>query len=122
MVTLLTLTVSCQSQEGAVKKLDAQAFDEKIKQTNAYNLVDIRTPDEYSQGHLAKAVMIDFYSNDFKAQLAKLDKSKPLFYYCASGGRSGKTVPILQELGFIEVYELKVGSNGWRAANKSFVK
>jgi rhodanese-related sulfurtransferase len=122
MVSLMTLTVSCQSQEGAAKKLDAQAFDEKIKQTNAYNLIDIRTPEEYTQGHLAKAVMIDFYSSDFKSELAKLDKTKPLFYYCAAGNRSGKTVPILQELGFKEVYELKVGFNGWRAANKPFVK
>lgn len=120
--TLIIATFSCQSQDGAIKQLDAQTFAQKLKQTNAYNLVDIRTADEYKQGHLEKAIIIDYYSNDFKNQLDKLDKSKPLFYYCASGGRSGRTIPILRELGFKEVYELKVGFNGWRNANKPFVK
>ncbi len=122
VVTLMVMTLSCQSQHNAVKQLEAEAFEQKLKQTNAYNLIDIRTPDEYRQGHLEHAVTIDYYSSDFKNQLSKLDKSKPLFYYCASGGRSGKTIPILQELGFKEVYELKVGFNGWRSANKPFVK
>jgi rhodanese-related sulfurtransferase len=121
IITLITVTLSCQSQDGGIKQLDAQAFEQKLKQTQSYNLIDIRTLDEYKQGHVDKAVMIDFYSNDFKNQLAKLDKSKPLFYYCASGNRSGKTVPLLKELGFKEVYELKVGFNGWRSANKPFV-
>jgi rhodanese-related sulfurtransferase len=121
-VTLMMLNLSCQSQHGAVKQLETQAFEQKLKQTNVYNLVDIRTPDEYKQGHLENAVMIDYYSSDFKDQLSKLDKSKPLFYYCASGGRSGKTIPILQELGFKEVYELKTGFKGWSQANKPFVK
>ncbi|GCC51538.1 rhodanese-like domain-containing protein [Chryseotalea sanaruensis] len=122
VLTFTMMNLSCQSQNNAVKQLETEAFAQKLKQTNTYNLVDIRTPDEYKQGHLDKAVMIDYYSSDFKNELNKLDKSKPLFYYCASGGRSGKTIPILQELGFKEVYELKVGFNGWRSANKPFVK
>lgn len=122
VVTLMMITLRCQSQSGAVKQLEAQAFEQKLKQANVYNLIDIRTPDEYKQGHLENAITIDYYSNDFKDQLSKLDKSKPLFYYCASGGRSGRTIPILQELGFKEVYELKVGFNGWRSADKPFVK
>lgn len=120
--TFMVITLSCQSQNNAVKQLEAEAFEQKLKQTNTYNLIDIRTPDEYKQGHLENAIMIDYYSSDFKNELSKLDKSKPLFYYCASGGRSGKTIPILKELGFKEVYELKVGFNGWRNADKSFVK
>lgn len=121
-IGLALSSVSCQSQNGNIKQLDAQAFEQSLKKAKAYNLIDIRTPDEYQQGHLENAEMIDYFSGDFKDKLNALDKNKPLFYYCASGGRSGKTIPILQELGFKEVYELKVGFKGWSQANKPFVK
>lgn len=115
-------TLSCQSQSGVVNQLEESAFEQKLKEIQDHNLIDIRTREEYQQGHLAKAVMIDYHSSDFRNKISKLDKSKPLFYYCGSGVRSGNVIPLLNELGFKEVYELKVGFSGWRSANKPFVK
>ncbi len=123
LFSIFISAASCQSPAGkGLQQLDAAAFEAKLTESKDYTLIDIRTPDEYKQGHLANAIMIDYYTPDFKEQLAKLDKNKPFFYYCASGGRSGKTIPVLQELGFKEVYELKVGFSGWRQANKPFVQ
>ena len=51
-------------------------------------LIDVRTPNEYSSGFIANAENINFKSKNFLSQISKLDKSKPLLLYCSAGGRS----------------------------------
>ena len=76
-------------------------------------LIDVRTPKEYKKGHLKNAVNINYYDNDFLDEMAKLDKSKELYIYCRSGGRSGKAAKKLGEMGFIKVYDLEGGIINW---------
>ncbi|MBX7226000.1 MAG: rhodanese-like domain-containing protein [Chitinophagales bacterium] len=85
-------------------------------------LIDVRTPEEFASGHLQNAVNINFYSSDFKEQLEKLDKTKPVMVYCKSGGRSGKAAIILKELGFTIVYNLADGVEGWKNKQLPVVK
>ena len=49
---------------------------------------------------------MNFNDADFKQQVEKLNKNKPVFVYCAAGGRSGKAAPLLQAAGFKYVYNL----------------
>ena len=79
-------------------------------------ILDVRTPQEFAQGHIAGAIMIDFYSMTFRDDLDALDKDKTYLIYCGSGGRSGKTLDIMEELGFQEVYNLLGGINAWQDA------
>jgi rhodanese-related sulfurtransferase len=72
---------------------------QEVKAGNAY-LVDVRTPEEYNDGHLAYSKNIDFRAADFKARVSKLDRSKPVYLYCRSGNRSGKAADTLQTLNF----------------------
>jgi rhodanese-related sulfurtransferase len=106
----------------SVKKLDPQNFDKKLKESKEAILIDVRTPGEYAQGHLANAVSIDIYASDFKSRVGKLDKTKPVFVYCKAGSRSGSAVNIMEEMGFKEVYDLSGGIIGWQQANKPTVK
>jgi phage shock protein E len=69
-------------------------------------LVDVRTPEEYKSGHLQYAQNIDYKKGDFKTQVEKLDKNKPVYLYCRSGNRSEKSVEILKNLGFVNVYNI----------------
>ncbi|UOR07079.1 rhodanese-like domain-containing protein [Hymenobacter aerilatus] len=66
-------------------------------------LLDVRTPEEYADGHLAGARNIDFKASDFNDRIAQLDKSKTYVLYCASGNRSGKTAKLMAENGFTKV-------------------
>ncbi|MBC6609648.1 rhodanese-like domain-containing protein [Hymenobacter sp. BT507] len=66
-------------------------------------VLDVRTPEEYADGHLAGARNIDFKSSDFDDRIAQLDKSKTYVLYCASGNRSGKTAKLMTEKGFPKV-------------------
>ena len=89
--------------------LAPQEFIAKIKATKDVQLLDVRSPKEWQDGKIASSTCINFFDADFKQQLEKLDKNKPVFIYCASGGRSGKAMPILQEAGFKQVYNLAGG-------------
>ena len=79
-------------------------------------VLDIRTAGEYAAGHLPGAIQIDFYSASFEQELAALDRNVPYLMYCQSGGRSAAALPIMEGLGFREVYEIDSGYGGWVAA------
>jgi len=81
-------------------------------------LIDIRTPKEYSEGHIKGALNIDFYAQDFQARLAGLDKSKTYLIYCRSGNKSSKALSLMQKLGLNNVINLARGINDW--VKKSF--
>lgn len=93
----------------AQNTLSPQDYVAKLKQMPKAQLVDVRTPDEYNNGHLQAAKLINYNGPDFKQQTEKLDKNKPVFVYCAAGGRSAKAAKILTEAGFKEVYNLSGG-------------
>lgn len=78
-------------------------------------LVDVRTPGEFSQGHIEGAANIDVEAAGFKEAVAGLDKNKPVAVYCRKGGRSHTASLILKEMGFRKVYDLKGGYTAWTA-------
>ena len=92
--------------------VDAAKFKSLIESGNGL-LIDVRTPEEYSEGHIDGSVNIDFKSADFEAALDTLDKSAPVYVYCHAGGRSGQTKDLMLEKGFAEVYNLLGGFGEW---------
>lgn len=119
---VLMIAVAFFAQAQTVKRLDPQNFDSKLKESKEPILIDVRTPGEYGQGHLANALSIDIYSNDFKSRVGKLDKSKPVFVYCKAGSRSGSAVDMMSEMGFKEIYDLRGGIMAWQQAKKPIEK
>jgi phage shock protein E len=76
-------------------------------------LVDVRTAEEYHEGYIENAQLIDFYLDNFQGKIQELDKNKPVYLYCKSGNRSGKASKILSDLGFKEIVDLKGGYQAW---------
>jgi rhodanese-related sulfurtransferase len=76
-------------------------------------LIDVRTPGEVDNGAIDGYTNINFSSSSFQSEIEKLDKNEPVLVYCASGGRSGKTMNMMKDMGFKEVYNLNGGYNGW---------
>jgi rhodanese-related sulfurtransferase len=85
-------------------------------------VVDVRTPDEFKDGHLKGAKNIDIMSSDFEAQLSKLDKTQPTLVHCQAGGRSTRALKVFEKLGFTHLIHLDDGYGGWEAAGKPVVK
>lgn len=76
-------------------------------------LVDIRTPEEFSSGHLPGAINIDFYNPLFIQSIQQVAEDKILFIYCRSGNRSGTAVRQLSNLG-LKVEEMRGGILSYR--------
>ena len=110
---------SCSSGQtnGIKTNLSATEFADKIKELPNARLIDVRTPDEFSKGHLANANNYDWNGTEFDNQIATLDKSEPVFVYCLSGGRSSSAANKMRSDGFTQVYEMDGGIMKWRGEN-----
>lgn len=102
---------------GVEINLSATEFAEKLKTLPNAPLIDVRTAEEFSKGHLANALNYDWNGSTFEQQIATLDKSAPVFVYCLSGGRSAAAASKMRSTGFTEVYEMNGGMMKWRGAN-----
>jgi len=111
---------ACNAQPGKVQHLDVEAFDKAIAQGNV-QLVDVRTPGEFASKHIQQAQNIDINGADFDSRMNGLDKNKPVYIYCLSGGRSGRAADWAVANGFKEVYNLSYGINSWMGEKKPVV-
>lgn len=104
---------SCNAQSDKFKSVDAKTFAEVIADTAVVRL-DVRTPEEYAEGHIEGAMNIDVLNDTFESKaLAALPKDKTIALYCRSGRRSKKAAAILSEQGY-NVVELNTGYIGWK--------
>jgi len=91
------------------------SIDEFIKfsKINEVQLVDVRTPKEYANGHILNSKNIDFLDTNFELYIKKLDKKLPIIVYCQSGGRSAKSALKLISNSYLKVYDLEGGFSRW---------
>lgn len=110
----LSATLATADEVKHVKSKEAAAIVAK----GDVVVLDVRTPDEFSEGHIDGAKNIDFLDDaKFKAEAAKLDKSKTYLVHCQAGGRSSKSLKVLQDLGIKNLIHLDDGFGGWKDAD-----
>lgn len=97
--------------EGAIAPAEAAKL---IKETTDLQLIDVRTPAEYSEGHLDNAKLIPL--QELESRLSEIDKTKPILLYCRSGNRSGNALKILRDKGYDQAKHVAGGINAWKAA------
>ena len=101
-----------------------EAFDLIQENTGNANfiIIDVRTPEEFKSGRLEGAVNLDFYSEDFEANMDKLDKGDTYLVYCRTGNRSRNAVNIMERLGFRRIYHMPGGIIQWEASEYPVVR
>ncbi|MDO4762872.1 MAG: thioredoxin domain-containing protein [Flavobacteriaceae bacterium] len=112
-----TLMLSCNGQDAQHKKLNAREFQNEVKETQNALVVDVRTPEEFENGHLDGALNVDWRNQNFEEKILKVDKNQPVFVYCMSGRRSAKAIAKMKELGFSNIVEMSGGMIAWRGEN-----
>lgn len=83
------------------------------KDRSGLTILDVRTPEEYHEGHIAGAMNLDFKSANFQDRLANLSRERTYLVHCGSGGRSGPTVKMMEKLGFTKILHMEAGYNSW---------
>jgi len=111
LLTIITLT-ACKAQTNGnttvidLKDLKTEVIGKEVQ------LVDVRTKKEYDNGYIDNAISISISDKDnFKKEIQKLDKTKPIYIYCHVGGRSNRASKIMEDLGFLSIYDF---SGGWK--------
>lgn len=112
-IVMLSVSFRGYSQDKANHLLNNSSFQQVIEQTEV-QLIDVRTPKEFSEGTIEYAKNMDFLGENFLEQTKNLSKDKPLYIFCKSGKRSEKARNLLLENGFKEVYELEGGYTKWK--------
>ncbi|MFN8438663.1 MAG: rhodanese-like domain-containing protein [Cytophagales bacterium] len=104
---------SCSSSTAQNTNLEVVEFEKAIQNSNI-QLLDVRTAEEYAQGHIKGALQANWNDEEeFQNRIKALDKSAPLYVYCRSGGRSANATQWLQQNGFSKVHNLLGGITAW---------
>ena len=114
---VFSLTSCLKTQTEGVQVLNSDKFEQKLQDSDI-QLVDVRTPAEFADGHLPNAINVNVMDDNFDAEMAKLDKEKPVMVYCKSGGRSAKAASKLKVQGFKNISDLDGGITSWKQADK----
>lgn len=108
----------CNAQSDTPVKTDAEGFEKGINNAGI-QVLDVRTSGEYNSGHIKNALLADWTNKtQFNERIQYVDKDKPVYIYCLSGGRSAAAAGWMRSNGFTKVIELQGGINAWKAANK----
>jgi rhodanese-related sulfurtransferase len=107
---------SCNAQ--TKNNLTVDEFEKGIA-TDSIQILDVRTVGEFNSGHIKNALWADWNNDtEFERRTSFIDKKKPVYVYCLSGGRSASAASLMRKKGF-KVFELKGGINAWKAGNKA---
>ena len=115
----------CQTYNGRTggkEKISLISPEKLNEELGSIQLIDVRTPEEFAEGHLENAKNMNYYDDDFKQQLSVLDKNQKVYVYCKKGGRSSSAAELLSEMGFTEIYDLEGGMDNWKDKGLKTVK
>ena len=100
------------------KNLSVGEFQDRLTNDEGVQLLDVRTPQEFAEGHIPGAVNIDWLADGFvEAVQASIDPERELLIYCRRGRRSAEAADTLETLGYKRIFNLKDGFNAWKNAN-----
>ncbi len=120
VIILIIFLAGCNEDFSSQKDNYSISADEayKLIEENAgdpnFMIIDVRSEDEYKQGHLKNAVNILYTSPDFTEIMQQHGKEKTYLFYCLFGGRSMTAMQKLTPLGFENVYNLDSGIEEWK--------
>ncbi|MEO9531902.1 MAG: rhodanese-like domain-containing protein [Crocinitomicaceae bacterium] len=101
-----------ESKTTYTEDCDNATFNQLLSEKQGL-LIDVRTPEEYAQGHIPNAINIDYKNENFESIVDTLDLNTPTFVYCQGGVRSSNARDILMSKQFAEVYNLQNGYGSW---------
>ncbi len=99
-------------QSTNIKQLNSEKLSNTLS-SGEVTLIDVRTPGEFANGHIADAGQLNYYAFDFKRKLLLLPRDQPVYLYCNTGFRSQRAAEILADNGYQEVYNLEHGIMEW---------
>lgn len=92
---------------------EAQTLIEQNKGNDKFVILDLRSPDEYRQGHIESARPMNYYATNFQRMVSLLDRDATILLYCQKGRQSTLALRAMTKLGFSRMYILDGGIAEW---------
>jgi rhodanese-related sulfurtransferase len=108
--------------ENFLEPKDAYALIQKNRNNPDFVALDVRTPDEFKDGHIEGAINVDYNSGGFRTELSQLVKNRTYLTYCRTGRRSDDAVHIMRSMGFERIIRIKGDILGWKSQKLPVVK
>jgi len=133
-ILIMTVAVGCERAGNAQtaaptgeavtasRNVSVAEADALLRKDKNIVILDVRTPDEFAEGHMPGARNLDYSAADFKAKLAELNHDQTYLVHCRSGGRSARAVALMKEMQFKSVLHLNEGFMEWEDAEKPVEK
>ncbi len=122
---LCALLIACDGNKNdktkSSKTVNTETFSKETNESDV-QIIDVRTPEEFAQGHIENAININIMDNNFETEISKLDKSKKTLVYCKSGGRSSDAAQKLSSMGFENISNLEGGLLAWQNAGLKVIQ
>lgn len=120
MILSSFITSGCNTSP-EITSVSVQEFNSEMKGDNK-TILDVRTPEEFADGHIANAININVLAPDFTENAGKtINKKNTVYVYCRSGKRSLDAARMLSRLGY-NVVNLKDGIIGWQESGLPITK
>jgi rhodanese-related sulfurtransferase len=113
LLAVIGTTVAWSDATRNVAPREAQELILKNKGNRDFVVLDVRTPGEFTKGHIEGAVLVDYRSTGFREEMAGFDRTKTFLVYCRTGNRSTRALGIMRDLGFRNYYHLEGGITKW---------
>ena len=120
-ITACSASTQATTSDSGPARVGVAQFATLVKEPGVA-IIDVRTPEEFADGHIAGAVNIPVQQPDFATRIAQLDPNTTYAVYCRSGNRSQPAVAAMQEAGITDIYELDSGTKGWTAAGQPLTR
>lgn len=111
-----------QASDSKAKVESVQQIKSRIEKGEKVVLLDVRTPEEYKSGYIAKSISLPLDVIGQKVESAVKDKNAQIIAYCNTGVRSKKAVEVLQSLGYKNIVDMEGGMAAWKKADYAVVK
>jgi len=113
IILLSSSEMISQEIEHEANLITVEELARHLEDSSELLLLDVRTKEEYEEGHLPGARNMDFLSEDFLMQVEQLPKDQAIYIYCRSGNRSAKAADLMRKAGFRQLYDMEGGYLKW---------
>jgi rhodanese-related sulfurtransferase len=121
-IFLVVLFSGCLSNTSTWDRVDADTFNQEIKENKSAFILDVRTLSEWNDdGYIDNATLIPHDELEKNEENLPEDKDDLILLYCRSGNRSENAAQTLIDMGYKNIIELKTGINGWKSGGYSVI-
>ena len=112
-VLILLISISSFLEAQTKKEVNSKVVSVMLQKGAKLVVLDVRTADEFKEGHIKGAINIDIRREDAFARIDKLNRNVPYIVYCRTNNRSGMAVDHMMKSGFKKVFQMMDGFPGW---------